>query len=72
MESWMEVENGRWNGFSSWMRKSSNRNKYGEVNRIWIHVCPFTLLDICVAILLWYACFNNMYFVSGPSHAWQK
>jgi len=35
MESWMEVENGRWNGFSSWMRKSLNENKYGEVNRIW-------------------------------------
>jgi hypothetical protein len=52
MESWMEVENGRWNGFSSWMRKSSNRNKYGDVNRIWIHVCPFTLLDICVTILI--------------------
>jgi hypothetical protein len=30
MESGMEVENGRWNGFRSWMRKSSNGNKYGK------------------------------------------
>jgi hypothetical protein len=41
MESWMEVKNGRWNGFSSWMKKSSNGNKNGEVNRIWIHILPF-------------------------------
>jgi hypothetical protein len=52
MESWMEDENGRWNGFSSWMKKSSNGNKNGEVNRIWIHVCFFKLLDICVTILI--------------------
>jgi len=52
MESWMEVVNERWNGFSSWMRKSSNGNKYREVNRIWIHVCLFKLLDICVTIFI--------------------
>jgi hypothetical protein len=52
MESWMEVENERWNGFSSWMRKSFNGNKNREVNRIWIHVCLFKLLDICVTILI--------------------
>jgi hypothetical protein len=22
--------------------------------------------------LLWYSCFNNMHFVSGPSHTWQE
>ena len=52
MESWMEIENGKWNGFSSWMRKSSNENKKEEVNRIWIHVCLFKLLDICVTIFI--------------------
>jgi len=49
---WIEVENGRWNSFSSWIRKSSNGNKRREVNRIGIHVAFFKLLDICVAILI--------------------
>jgi len=52
MESWMKVGNGRWNSFSSWMRKSSNGNKKGEVNRIKIHVYLLKLLDICVTILI--------------------
>jgi hypothetical protein len=52
MESWMEIENGRWNDFSSWIRKSSKENIKGEVNRIWIHVCLFKLLNICVTILM--------------------
>jgi len=52
VESWMEVENGRWNYSSSWMRKSSKQNKKEEVNRIWIHVCLFKFLDICVTILM--------------------
>jgi hypothetical protein len=52
VKSWLEVENGRWNDFSSWIRKSSKKNKRGEVNRIWIHVCLFKLLDICITILM--------------------
>jgi hypothetical protein len=43
------------------------------VNKIWMRDCLFKLLDICVAILLWFSCFNNMYFfVPGPSHPRQK
>jgi len=38
--------------FSSWMRKSSNENQKGEVNRILMHVCLFKLLDICVAVFI--------------------
>jgi len=41
----------------------SNENQKGEMNKIWMHVCLFKLLDICIAILLWYSYFNNMYFV---------
>jgi len=42
----------------------SNENQKGEVNKIWMHVCLFKLLDVCiVAILLWYSYFNNKYFV---------
>jgi hypothetical protein len=52
MKSWMEIENGKWNDFSSWIRKSSKENIKGEVNRIWIHVCLFKLLNICVTILM--------------------
>jgi hypothetical protein len=52
MKSWMEIENGRWNDFSSWIRKSSKENIKGEVNRIWIHVCLFKLLNIYVTILM--------------------
>jgi hypothetical protein len=45
MESWIEVENGRWNDFSSWMRKSSNGNKNGEMNRIWEHAMLLKTYD---------------------------
>jgi hypothetical protein len=48
----MEVGNGSWNSFSSRMRKSSNGNKKGEVNRRRIHVYLLKLLDICVTILI--------------------
>jgi hypothetical protein len=73
MKSWMEVDNGRWNNFLVVEgERVSNENQKGEVNKIWMHVCLFKLLDICVAILLWHSCFNNMYFVSGPSHARQE
>ena len=41
----------------------SNENRKGGVNKIWMHVCLFKLQDICIAILLWYSYFNNMYFV---------
>ena len=41
----------------------SNENQKGEMNKIWMHVCLFKLLDICIVILLWYSYFNNIYFV---------
>ena len=52
MRSWMEVDNGRGSGFFLVVEgeKVSNENQKGEVNKIWMHVCLFKLLDICFII----------------------
>jgi hypothetical protein len=63
-----EILNGGWKWKRKWFlvvegERVSNENQNGEVNKIWMHVCLFKLLDICIAILLWYSYSNNMYFI---------
>jgi hypothetical protein len=38
----------------------------GEVNKIWMHACLFKLLNICIAILLWFSCPIQVYALIDP------
>jgi hypothetical protein len=56
MESWIEVENGRWNSFSSWMRKSQWKTK-GEKWIEYEYMFFFNCWIFVLLYLLWYSCF---------------
>jgi len=52
MESWMKVEIEDETVLVVKWERVLKETKKREVNRIWIHVCLFRLLDICVTILI--------------------